>query len=215
MNTFKLALAISVAAFVAPANAAVTMIGSEAAFTTSGAITQSFDFDSFPAGNFSLPGDPYSVGDVTFQSTNNLIVGTGLYGTPRNTIANNYWTPLPGTIAGTHDLFGFNLTFSGTGAVDVVLGTNLGSYTFSNVSAPYQAFAFQGFKADAGEYFTNFSINALNGSGNLVMTTDYKLGTAGPGAVPEPATWAMMIGGFGMVGGTMRYRRRKTTVSFA
>ena len=30
-------------------------------------------------------------------------------------------------------------------------------------------------------------------------------------AVPEPATWAMMIGGFGLVGGAMR-RRRATTV---
>lgn len=29
-------------------------------------------------------------------------------------------------------------------------------------------------------------------------------------AVPEPATWALMIGGFGMVGGTLR--RRKTSV---
>jgi hypothetical protein len=37
------------------------------------------------------------------------------------------------------------------------------------------------------------------------------------GAVPEPATWAMMIGGFGMVGGAMRRRRAstRTTVSFA
>lgn len=33
-------------------------------------------------------------------------------------------------------------------------------------------------------------------------------------AVPEPATWAMMIGGFGMIGGAMRYRRRKAQVSF-
>lgn len=32
-------------------------------------------------------------------------------------------------------------------------------------------------------------------------------------AVPEPATWAMMIGGFGMVGGAMRSARRKQTVS--
>ena len=38
---------------------------------------------------------------------------------------------------------------------------------------------------------------------------------AGPGAVPEPATWAMMIGGFGAIGGAMRYRRRNVAVSFA
>ena len=33
-------------------------------------------------------------------------------------------------------------------------------------------------------------------------------------AVPEPATWAMMIGGFGLVGGTLR-GRRKVAVRFA
>lgn len=32
-------------------------------------------------------------------------------------------------------------------------------------------------------------------------------------AVPEPATWAMMIGGFALVGSTMR--RRKTSLHFA
>jgi hypothetical protein len=35
------------------------------------------------------------------------------------------------------------------------------------------------------------------------------------GAVPETATWAMMLVGFGAVGGTLRYRRRKTAVSFS
>jgi hypothetical protein len=29
-----------------------------------------------------------------------------------------------------------------------------------------------------------------------------------PGAVPEPATWAMMLVGFGVVGGAMRRRVR-------
>jgi len=33
------------------------------------------------------------------------------------------------------------------------------------------------------------------------------------GAVPEPATWVLMIGGFGLVGGAMR--RRSTKVQFA
>lgn len=39
-------------------------------------------------------------------------------------------------------------------------------------------------------------------------------GANATGAVPEPATWAMMIAGFGMVGGTMR-RRARRTVAFA
>lgn len=32
------------------------------------------------------------------------------------------------------------------------------------------------------------------------------------GAVPEPATWAMLIAGFGLVGGAMRRRRTSTTM---
>jgi hypothetical protein len=34
-------------------------------------------------------------------------------------------------------------------------------------------------------------------------------------AVPEPATWGMMILGFGAIGSAMRYRRTKATVNFA
>jgi hypothetical protein len=37
-------------------------------------------------------------------------------------------------------------------------------------------------------------------------------GTADP-AVPEPASWALMLGGFGLVGGALR--RRKAAISFA
>ncbi|MET3826595.1 hypothetical protein ABIC16_002288 [Sphingomonas sp. PvP055] len=35
------------------------------------------------------------------------------------------------------------------------------------------------------------------------------------GAVPEPATWAMMLAGFGMMGAGLRYRRRSTTAVYA
>jgi hypothetical protein len=34
-------------------------------------------------------------------------------------------------------------------------------------------------------------------------------------AVPEPATWTMMLVGFGMVSGAARYRRRKSTTVYA
>ena len=36
----------------------------------------------------------------------------------------------------------------------------------------------------------------------------------GTPSVPEPASWAMMVGGFGVVGGALR-GRRKATISFA
>jgi hypothetical protein len=39
--------------------------------------------------------------------------------------------------------------------------------------------------------------------------------TIASGAVPEASTWAMLFLGVGMMGATMRYRRRKTTLAFA
>ena len=41
--------------------------------------------------------------------------------------------------------------------------------------------------------------------------------TGGPvvSAVPEPVTWAMMLVGFGAIGASMRYGRRKSSVSYA
>ncbi len=56
------------------------------------------------------------------------------------------------------------------------------------------------------------SFNASQANGQVLLNS---IVGGNAGAVPEPATWAMMIGGFGAIGGTMRYRRRKTGVSFA
>ena len=44
------------------------------------------------------------------------------------------------------------------------------------------------------------------GSLGGVFSIEQESGDAG--AVPEPASWALMLGGFGMVGGAMRSRRR-------
>ncbi len=67
---------------------------------------------------------------------------------------------------------------------------------------------FFGFVSDTP--FTSLTLTGGFGDGysfDNVLTAN-----AGP-AVPEPATWAMMIGGFALAGATMR--RRKAAVSFA
>jgi len=56
---------------------------------------------------------------------------------------------------------------------------------------------------------------------DILQNKDYLFTTAdvfrldGLAAVPEPTTWAMMILGFGFIGGAMRTRARKTAVRFA
>lgn len=71
-----------------------------------------------------------------------------------------------------------------------------------------------------GVQFSQFTLNSnFTGLLNVRFTA---LGSGGPeflinnidvnnrGAVPEPATWALMIGGFGMAGATLRRRRAVT-----
>ncbi|CAM3290735.1 hypothetical protein SPAN111604_14875 [Sphingomonas antarctica] len=53
----------------------------------------------------------------------------------------------------------------------------------------------------------------LNRDGNWVMLGEAQF-TGPSGAVPEPASWAMMVGGFGLLGGALR-RRSAKSVSFA
>ena len=69
-------------------------------------------------------------------------------------------------------------------------------------------------KFDAGlAGLQTFLLNISRGSSGAVL---YKTGLASPpppvdGVVPEPASWAMMIAGFGLVGAAMR--RRKAAIA--
>ena len=80
----------------------------------------------------------------------------------------------------------------------------------STVSSSYDGSAGAGFLGFTGTDITGFTISS---------DVDFALGNfvvagrdTAPG-VPEAATWAMMVGGFGMVGGALR-GRRKTEISF-
>ncbi len=59
-------------------------------------------------------------------------------------------------------------------------------------------------------YTTN---NVLNSYG--FETAANTVITATVAAVPEPTTWAIMLVGFGMMGASLRYRRRSTTTAYA
>jgi len=62
-----------------------------------------------------------------------------------------------------------------------------------------------------GIYF--FQLGTDGGNGDQLRLVSLHLDGVN-GAVPEPASWAMMLGGFGLVGGAMRSRRR-AAVTFA
>jgi hypothetical protein len=73
-----------------------------------------------------------------------------------------------------------------------------------------------------GSTFSNYSLNFTGGAAPMKISfgvdgftnnVDGVLDNVAVSAIPEPSTWAMMIGGFGIVGTAMR-RRRRMNVSF-
>lgn len=85
-------------------------------------------------------------------------------------------------------------------------GGGLSVYLPGNVSviAPYGPQLFYGSVDDPTLYTGVFGLS----NGMLLTVTEVL-------PVPEPVTWAMMIGGLGLIGGLMRRRAKvRTTVSF-
>jgi len=63
------------------------------------------------------------------------------------------------------------------------------------------------YKFNAGTDLDAFTLNLARSSDAVLYTT------GDPGSVPEPISWALMLGGFGTIGGLMR-SRGKATVDF-
>jgi hypothetical protein len=80
--------------------------------------------------------------------------------------------------------------------------------------SPLDAFsAFNGMSAN-GDWTLTVSDNAGGDQGSL---GGFTLNVNSIGAVPEPATWALLLLGFFGIGGLMRAKRRiaRTTVSYS
>ena len=102
----------------------------------------------------------------------------------------------------------FNLFNAAQGTSEVSISVNGGAaqtYTIGNGQN------FFGIRATDGDVITSISFDT-NGAGVADLRQVRVGGFAAP--VPEPATWAMMLGGFGLLGASMR-RRRRAAVTFA
>lgn len=203
MNRFFLA-AVAVFMMAGSAEAGVRLIGSQAALDASGTVAQSTNWDSY-GGDFYHPGSPVVAGALRFeQGAENLIGGVDDYGMLRPLFTDDLIAGTTIRIAGNFDLFGLNAgNFRGSQNASFQVTTNLGSYLFTPFIADASyggALTFVGFRADAGEYLTSVRVFGNGATG----FTDVQIGNAG--AVPEPATWAMLIVGFGLVGASMRRR---------
>lgn len=197
------ACAASAVALVAPSSAAASV-------TISGSVT-----------GFSLPGDPGLALDasaIAFADFTLASVGathtTNVFRIGTNESSVDLDDLLPRSVSAT---FGFT---SPGGASGTAVGSSSGFYRlFTNCGA---------FAGGCGRVdWTNPTIVNFDGGGQFSITlTDVEFGTPGfanvaarfeliAAPVPEPSTWAMLILGFGLVGGAMRSRRTRTSVAYA
>lgn len=97
------------------------------------------------------------------------------------------------------------LNFSNTNTTAYATGTLATPGNWSTWTSTYTVGS-----ADVGSTITI----VLNGAGEQGDWDNVRLdGPRGNGTVPEPASWAMMIAGFGMVGAGLRNQRRRTAAA--
>ena len=105
-------------------------------------------------------------------------------------------------------------------------GPSIGVYTENGQQVNRTISQWQSFFSDSA-YVTGLSFGAGSGFGSQFVgyVDNVNVGVADnlfkinfettAAAVPEPASWAMMIGGFGVVGGALRRRKANTSVRYA
>ncbi len=220
-------IAAAIAGFAAMPAHAVTLVGTNgsAAVFAQSANGAQYNFESATTGNI---GDPAGFlrtgGQMMIDSAQN--VAANPFGAPAGNsylyISTGGTSVIRSVAAG---ITGYRAVSFYIGSIDwgntvdvLDLGGNLlRSFNGAEMAAPASPSGDQDFpltnrlltfNADAGELigglrFTS-SVDSLEAD-NIKFTA----------AVPEPATWAMMLVGFGMIGATARYRRRKSNVAFA
>ena len=216
--------AVSVAAIVAPANAATiynnggptptdgnesaawvqaesftltaaSLVGSAgvymSAFGGGGYNNSGFQYYIF-ANSAGTPGAVLTTGSVTPTITNAGLNDAA--GSPVKLFSFNFATPFAAA-ANTTYFFGIHANAAGNFTrTDIYWDKAAGNGTPTG-------------RESAGGTFNNWSDNGNEHA--------FFLGDAVGGAVPEPATWAMMLAGFGLTGAALRRRRQQATVTFA
>jgi hypothetical protein len=172
-------------------------------------------FYTFTAGPVALPGG------ITYTSTSSSsVIGTGGYAMNEN--GDTITTPIIGTNSPTATVtltfdnpvaaFGAGMNYAVIGNVPVgdnpvisafdIGGNLLGSFDLERL-APIRS-------GGANEFFL---FRGIDGDGTLIKSFTMSggflvaAGTFNNSVIPEPASWAMLIAGFGLTGAAMRRRR--------
>ena len=206
------------------ASAATVLFSNEAAFNIAAPGTVMIEnFEDSPPGSrdiqlASYTGPGNEITFVPFDSTPvppNLVIanaGYNNFGAGQNPTTSTILTAsgnegFDGTLAAAAFALGFNVYLNDSPfTISLFSGvTPLGVLTFDSPPDPGNNFGFAGITTDVG--VTSFRVQASNGENFNTGVDNIRI--QAQAAVPEPGTWALMLLGFGAVGGSLRFRRSR------
>lgn len=148
------------------------------------------------AGSFLIQNGYVGTFSFVYSGATPLVVGGKTYGAGANLLTGSIGGAGGGTVAGTGSSGGLSASSAVTYSSDFLDFSNV----LSNDLALSLTSIVPGLSAGA-----NQSLNSFRASGTGSFSSDPA--PIPVGSVPEPATWAMLVLGFGLIGGHMRRRR--------
>jgi PEP-CTERM motif len=118
------------------------------------------------------------------------------------------------------DQLTFNAVRGTFGGVDGTARVGFGNFLVADLNIQSPNLGFTQFTATPDFFrFVNtkpdFTLGTFQLNSIVSGRSELTISQFAAGGVPEPTTWAMLILGFGMVGGAIRYRRRTAGFCFA
>ncbi|WP_422344843.1 PEPxxWA-CTERM sorting domain-containing protein [Parasphingorhabdus sp.] len=160
------------------------------------------DLDGSPG-----PGELTSLNSFAFNAGDFVRLSFDLGGNQRRSGNDGYFVGFDFGSSIMVDDYGIN--FGGTDQI-VIPSTNTSNITTSSgiaFDAPFFTRSIFFTAGEAGSLNFKFGSSSADNVGPLLDNVVLEIGAP----VPEPATWAMMIFGFGLVGGAMRRNRKSLT----
>lgn len=196
----KILMAAAAACALSSAANAATMLTSASVTGPSGTVWNT-TVDSFytlflmrPVGNVLNPNDNFSGAMTTEGGNNFVILGEGFR---------------PGETVNSDLSYTLTLTFADGATVSgSYVGSNFVTGPNSTATVGGSTYTLTGFGWDRSQADNVSAFNAVSGGDPADYTGQFSY-SALTTAVPEPATWAMFVLGFGALGGAMRSRSKR------
>jgi len=212
MKQFSVALLISLSGVSAPAMAADLLVN--------GNFEASSDPTATPPGWTNIGHSDgvisYGIGPLP-AFDGNYFYDLGGYGNANGPVGDGIMQSVATVIGQTYTLsFGLSSEdVAGDSELEVLIGGQSTLYTLSSTGTWFlKGFAVQSISYVATSAMTDIKfIETMNSSGGNNDPLIDRVSFAAASPAPEPASWAMMLGGFGLLGASLRAQRR-TRVAF-